>query len=261
MYTSDPVTILVGNGGLPQGPEGYVFCSNQNETCTFSGTANVAFGVDGRFNYKYNVTGSIECNKGVFGNPASGTVKFCFVQDAGSPSVSITSPVSGSKFSPSSDIQFDVNATDSDGNIDSVQFRNGNTIIGVSKTDPFSFIWNNVPEGNYSITATAIDNEGKSFTSQAVSIIVGDVSSIDKPAFSNVEIYPNPVTEKLFISLKDNSSINASVSIYNNLGRILLQKNLTGQTNVLDLGFLPKGIYMLKLENRKENKFSKVIKN
>jgi hypothetical protein len=183
------------------------------------------------------------------------------VQDAGSPFVSITSPVTGSKFSPSSDIQFDVNATDSDGNIDSVQFRKSNTLIGVSKTDPFSFIWNNVPEGNYSITATAIDNEGKSFTSQAVTIIVEDISSIDKPAFADVEIYPNPVTEKLFIDLKDNSNMNATVSIYNNLGRILLQKNLTRQTHILDLEFLPKGIYMLKLENKKDNTFYKVIKN
>jgi hypothetical protein len=261
IYTSDIVTIMVGDGGLPQGPEGYVFCSNEGETCTFSGTVSVAYGADGKFNYKYNVTGSIECNNDVFGDPIYGAAKACYVQLSGSPFVDITSPVSGSRFSPSSDIQFDVNASDSDGSIDSVQFFQNDILIGVSTVSPYSFTWDNVPEGNYSITAKAFDDDGKSFTSQAVTIIVDNATAIPGPGFEGATIYPNPVSDKLVLDLKGTSDLNTSVSIYNSLGRIMLQKNLTGQTHVLDLEFLPTGIYLLRLENKMFNTFLTVIKN
>jgi hypothetical protein len=261
MYISDIVTIMVGDGGLPEGPAGYVFCSNENETCTFTGTVNVAYGADGKFIYKYNVTGSIECSNDVFGDPISGTAKACYTQEAGTPFVDITSPVSGTKLSSPANIQFDVDATDSDGYIDSVQFHQEDNYIGVSTESPFSFIWNNIPEGNYSITATAFDNDGKSFTSQAVTIIVEDVSAIQKPGLADAIIYPNPVSEKLVISLKNNSNISTTVSIYNTIGSMMLQQDFSGQTHILDLGFLPEGIYLLNMKNMNGNIFLKVIKN
>ncbi|MDD3662712.1 MAG: InlB B-repeat-containing protein [Candidatus Pacebacteria bacterium] len=60
------------------GPAGYTKCSDENQTCSFSGEANVAFGCNSSFNYK-DSTDSIACNNTTFGgDPAPGVFKACF---------------------------------------------------------------------------------------------------------------------------------------------------------------------------------------
>ena len=54
-------------------------CAAENGTCSFSGTHEVAFGADGRYVYG-SFTGSTPCTDAVFGDPAVGTVKACYVQ-------------------------------------------------------------------------------------------------------------------------------------------------------------------------------------
>jgi prepilin-type N-terminal cleavage/methylation domain-containing protein len=56
-------------------------CSGENTTCTFSGTATIVYGsaTQGRFNRLANQTGSVGCNNSVFGDPAPGYVKACYV--------------------------------------------------------------------------------------------------------------------------------------------------------------------------------------
>ena len=66
---------------LPPQPlaTGYAFCAHENETCSFDGVQNVAFGADGRFYYKNGVTGSVRCDGATFGDPLAGVVKACYV--------------------------------------------------------------------------------------------------------------------------------------------------------------------------------------
>ncbi len=71
--------LVTGGGGGSVGPSGYTFCANENGTCSFSGTASVAYGANGAFNYK-TATNSIACNNATFGDPISGTVKACYYQ-------------------------------------------------------------------------------------------------------------------------------------------------------------------------------------
>lgn len=88
------------------------------------------------------------------------------------PEVNITSPDNNSFFASGVTIPFTVNATDKDGTIAKLEYFNGTTKIGESLVAPFRFEWNIVATGEYSITATATDNEGLSITSSAVSITV-----------------------------------------------------------------------------------------
>ncbi len=48
------------------GPDGYEYCSAEGETCQFDVISNIAYGADGKFNYKYNVSGSLGCNSTVW---------------------------------------------------------------------------------------------------------------------------------------------------------------------------------------------------
>lgn len=78
------------------------------------------------------------------------------------PTIQITTPVDGQSFTAPASISFAATASDSDGSIASVEFYNGGTKLGQDATSPYTFTWNNVAAGNYSLIAKAIDNSGNS---------------------------------------------------------------------------------------------------
>jgi len=71
-----------GNGDEKEGPPGYTFCAKEDQRCSFSGTKDVAYGAEGKFNYKYNITGGIDCDNETFGDPNYLVEKACFIRDA-----------------------------------------------------------------------------------------------------------------------------------------------------------------------------------
>ncbi len=89
------------------------------------------------------------------------------------PSVRISDPVNGTNFLPGSDITITVEAEDPNGTITLVEFfESGNNKIAEDSTAPYSFTWPNVPEGTYTLSAKATDNEGVSKTSLSSIITV-----------------------------------------------------------------------------------------
>ncbi len=58
-------------------PAGYTYCANEGGTCDFIGSASVAFGADGLYNYLIS-TSSIACSNEVFGDPIGGVPKSCY---------------------------------------------------------------------------------------------------------------------------------------------------------------------------------------
>ncbi len=60
----------------PAPPEQWTFCSDENGTCSFSGTQRVRFGKNGKYNYGI-YSGSVACNNASFGDPNVGTPKSC----------------------------------------------------------------------------------------------------------------------------------------------------------------------------------------
>ena len=88
------------------------------------------------------------------------------------PAVSITSPVDGAIFPWKPTISITATATDSDGTVTRVEFRDGTTLVGQDSTAPYSFTWRNVPVGSHVLTARATDNMGAITTSSQVRITV-----------------------------------------------------------------------------------------
>ncbi|MCR8634179.1 discoidin domain-containing protein [Paenibacillus radicis (ex Xue et al. 2023)] len=78
-----PAHTVLPNGG----PAGYTFCGNENDTCSFTGTASVAYGANDHFNYR-TFTTNTPCTNDVFGDPIGGVVKSCYYQI-------ITTPTAG----------------------------------------------------------------------------------------------------------------------------------------------------------------------
>lgn len=60
----------------PAAPEQWSFCSDENGTCSFSGTRRVRYGKRGKYSYGI-FTGSVSCSNGMFGDPIAGVPKSC----------------------------------------------------------------------------------------------------------------------------------------------------------------------------------------
>ena len=68
------------------GPSGFSFVTSEYNHFTISGIADVAYGDNGTFKYKYAMSGGVDCTNGVFGNPDNGIRKACFVKPVVGPS-------------------------------------------------------------------------------------------------------------------------------------------------------------------------------
>jgi hypothetical protein len=62
----------------------------------------------------------------------------------------------------------------------------------------------------------------------------------------SIVIYPNPTTRGVYIKSSDNNLDDAKISIYNNLGQIVITKTISG--NYIDLEGLKNGYYYLHIQ-------------
>jgi hypothetical protein len=130
------------------------------------------------------------------------------------PAVSITSPANGATFTAGANITISASASDSDGTVSKVDFYRGTTLLGTDTTSPYSYTWNNVPEGSYSLTAKATDDDLAVTTSAPIAITVN-------PAGSQADIYVNNIAMsfrksgvnyfgRATVSIKDDTGANVS---------------------------------------------------
>lgn len=94
------------------------------------------------------------------------------VSDPIKPSVSITSPLNNSSFTPPATITINAEAADANGTVTKVEFFNGAVLLATDNTSPYSFVWNAVPQGEYTLTAKATDNDNNTTVSAPVAVSV-----------------------------------------------------------------------------------------
>jgi RHS repeat-associated protein len=145
------------------------------------------------------------------------------------PVVSLTSPTAGAQFTAPANITLAANASDPNGTISRVRFYRGSTLLGTDTTAPYTFNWNNVAAGTYSITARATDNANATTTSAAVSVTVVTTPnqpptvSLSSPA--NGSSFTAPASVSLAATAADANGTVSSVAFYN--GSTLLGTDTT----------------------------------
>ena len=111
------------------------------------------------------------------------------------------------------------------------------------------------------IKFTLLDNsqrrDGFYFDDLKVNILSNnlDLSSIE---LNNISVYPNPVTDRFYINT---DLINYNISIYNILGKQIYRTIGNSGNTTINLSLLPRGVFLLKLNNEKRIKTFKIIKN
>lgn len=103
---------------------------------------------------------------------AASVTTFVGKANPGVPTVSLTSPAANETFTAPASITLEATASDADGSISKVEFFNGTTKLGEDASAPYTYTWDNLAEGSYTITAKATDNSGETATSTAVEIRV-----------------------------------------------------------------------------------------
>lgn len=127
------------------------------------------------------------------------------------PTINITDPGSDTTYSKSpATIVINTDAADVDGTISKVDFYKGTTLLGTDKTSPYSFTWNKVGSGSYSITAKATDNDGLS-TVSSVRVISVATPLHTPPSVSII----SPSNDSVYISVPAKIKLIASATAYN----------------------------------------------
>jgi len=90
--------------------------------------------------------------------------------------------------------------------------------------------------------------------------------NVENPAYRieskpQLTLYPNPANNKIFIDLAGTRKESNILSLQDINGTILLESNFKGKETSLDISNLPKGVYLLKVQNYLGITAEKLIKN
>jgi len=124
--------------------------------------------------------------------------------------------------------------------------------------------WSNCPNLTYICADEAEIPALQSFLTNCgynlANITIDSNCALGEHSFSKdlVQVYPNPSSSGVFsVALPEVSKGN--VLVYNSLGQQMYKDNFTGQTFQIEVSFLPKGTYFLKLINDKNEVFTEKL--
>jgi len=88
------------------------------------------------------------------------------------PAIVLTAPNNNASYVAPANLALAATVTPNGHTITKVQFLNGSTILGESAAAPYSFSWNNVGAGNYSLSARAVYDAGSLVSSASANVSV-----------------------------------------------------------------------------------------
>jgi Leucine-rich repeat (LRR) protein len=114
--------------------------------------------------------------------------------------------------------------------------------------------------GYYTCTITNSSVPGLTIYQRPVKLLVSSLTGVDDINNSVLKVYPNPSNGFLFIDLHQECSNSITLDICDFYGRIIFQKSLEGnQRHELDLSFIPKGLYFVRIQIKNKIHFQKVV--
>jgi len=151
-------------------------------------------------------------------------------------------------------------ASDPDGSISMVEFKNGSVTLAEVTSAPYSFTWEPSDTGTFVITAIATDNLGATSASSGLELTVGLFHDLNSEI---VNIYPNPNDGHFTIDVISGLSENNNrVTIFNLAGQIIYNESLEEHTKEIDISESTSGTYVIMITNGQNIiAAKKIIKN
>jgi hypothetical protein len=105
---------------------------------------------------------------------------------------------------------------------------------------------------------TPDDNYGYGIPDLQLALNIG--LSLQEEKLNTLKIFPNPVNDILYAKVPDEIE-QSVITIYNILGKVVLQKNITKSDFSVDVSSMASGLYMLRLNSKTSSKIVKLIKS
>lgn len=120
---------------------------------------------------------------------------------------------------------------------------------------------NQLPQGQYYWRVVASNECGESVTG-FFAFTVNETNATVDIAGTAVEIWPNPTTGPLRISLSEDIQSNLAVRLFSVSGQLMKQNIISAQAgvNTLDISDLPSGVYLLQLQHESTRKTVRIVK-
>ena len=131
------------------------------------------------------------------------------------PTVSLTAPVSATRFLSGDPIPMTASAADA-GTVVRVEFYQGSIRLGEDLTAPYEFTWTGAPSGVHSLTARATDNDGGIGVSSTVSITVTQPPIVKFASPPEGSAWGYPGTVSLSVNASDPDGTVGRVEYYRN---------------------------------------------
>lgn len=118
-------------------------------------------------------------------------------------------------------------------------------------------------EGYYKILDSkgniVVDGDGAFGSEASHNILLLKEESIETPdnKTSSIDVYPNPTNGQLYINADDMMNI----SVINNLGQVVFDKNVDSDNETIDMSQYENGIYMIRIVTEEHVVMKKIIKN
>jgi hypothetical protein len=130
------------------------------------------------------------------------------------PTVSITSPANNAVFTAPANITINATASDTDGTISKVEFYQGTTLLNTDTATPFTYTWNSVAAGTYSLTAKATDNNTAVTTSSAITVISNAPPTVSITSPANNAVFTAPANITINATASDTDGTISKVEFY-----------------------------------------------
>lgn len=158
-------------------------------------------------------------------------------------SIAITNPMSGAVFGAPANVTIQAEATNGSGTVTNVQFRVNDTVLASENSGPFSAATNNLPAGDYTLSAIAQQDNGLSATN-SIGISVVPVLLMDsaKPSASDFQFSYSAYIGSNYVVQRSTDLLNWNPLITNTAASNPIVFDDSNATNNLDfyrVGRLP----------------------
>ncbi len=162
------------------------------------------------------------------------------------PSASLTAPKNHTLAVAPASLTLSGEASDSDGQIAQVEFLAGNTVLATLSAAPYTFTWNAISAGTYSLSLRATDNDGAVTVSKPLSVQIDALPTVALTAPADGTLLVAPASVTLSATANDSDGSVKRVDFYQGTKRIGSVSN-AGNGAPYDFAWnkVPAGSYVL----------------
>jgi RHS repeat-associated protein len=162
------------------------------------------------------------------------------------PSASLTAPKNHTLAVAPASLTLSGEASDSDGQIVQVEFLAGTTVLATLTAAPYTFTWNAIPAGTYSLSLRATDNDGAVTVSKPLSVQIDALPTVALTAPADGTLLVAPASVTLSATANDSDGSVKRVDFYQGTKRIGSVSN-SGNGAPYDFAWnkIPAGSYVL----------------